>query len=226
MGFGVLTVACILLLNISWFSYTDALCAILLLWGLNKLRVFNRPMRGAFGFALGFLAIGVLELVSEGAALFGAENLFGDGAVAVNIARHLALQGTIIFSLLGVRSLALEVGIRRLASRCERTLVFPVLLALLCSVLELPVVAERTDVKTTAVIAGVTVLLFVAAQILHALTFFRANMSICMPEDVDMPEKPSRFKFVNDFRARADAKEKELTDYKIAKMREKRRKKK
>ena len=55
---------------------------------------------------------------------------------------------------------------------------------------------------------------------------WRCYMMICMPEDIDgKKQKPSRFAFVNAYRARQEEKEKEMQEYRLEQMKKRTQKK-
>jgi hypothetical protein len=65
-----------------------------------------------------------------------------------------------------------------------------------------------------------------ALIVISLIVIYNCYMRICMPEDEDMPEKESRFKFVNAFRRHEEEKRKEYADYKLEKFKKKQQKQK
>ena len=65
MGFGILFIGYFLFLNIAAPAYTDAIGAVLMLWGLWKLSRLNKPFRYGMIAAAALTVFGLFELGYE-----------------------------------------------------------------------------------------------------------------------------------------------------------------
>ena len=65
MGFGTLFIGYFLLLNVTYYSFTDLVAALIMAVGLTKLSTVNRYFKYASFAALGFAAVGLVEFISE-----------------------------------------------------------------------------------------------------------------------------------------------------------------
>jgi hypothetical protein len=106
----------------------------------------------------------------------------------------------------------------------------PIVLAIyaIAAVLEVPLVLSAVGVKILATASAITLLAIFSVVVINLVTIYRAYMKICMPEDVDndVPDKPSRFEFVNKHREHTLQKQREYAEYKLEKFKKKNSKKK
>lgn len=217
MGFGTLFIGFCLLFNIAYPAYTDAVSAAVMFLGLYRLAAYNRPMRAAAVADAGFLLLGLTELADTALSLFSGKSfLSGSIGWIFPFTRYLVVGALTVCILLGIHSLACEVNLKKLAGRCEGTLALPILTSLSGAILELPLVAARADVRTTAIIANVVILFSVVCTVIHLVTIYKAYMHICLPGDLDMQAPPSRFAFINRMRERAEAREQEESARRLA----------
>ncbi|HBJ19440.1 MAG TPA: hypothetical protein DDY70_06890 [Clostridiales bacterium] len=230
MGFGTLFIGYFFLLNISYFNYTDLLAAAIMAMGLYRLGQINRPFRFALFADLALLLIGAGELVSVMIPIFSPAADLSAFTLPLGVARYLILAVYHLFLLLGIKAVAEEVGLTKLATRAQALLVLPLLSYLASALFDIPDIFPTAAAKETAIIAFAILLLTLLSCVLVLVTVYRCYAKICMPEDLDMPEKPSRFAFVNRMRERRDAREaervQERADYLREKMNSKRKKKK
>ena len=80
MGFGTLFVGYFFILNFPYCAYTDALAALLMLYGLYKLSGINENFKRATYFTAVFALFGIAELFLE---LFGENGKHARAAVAL-----------------------------------------------------------------------------------------------------------------------------------------------
>ena len=209
MGFGSLFIGYFLLFNITYPAYTDLLAALLMLGGLNKLAAVNRQFRFTRIACLLYALLGAYELTAQLGLLFSVTLMPPSFAEPVSVGRNLILLVFTLWMLFGIREVAKEVDLPALVTRCERSLGLPIAVYLLRLLLEIPALSEKAPVTVVGAVGSV-VLLAELFTVLHNLrTIAMAYRLICMPEDADMPQKPSRFAFVNRFREQADAAEAE-----------------
>ena len=216
MGFGWLLIGEMLLFPITvGFFYTVPVAAVFLCLAGYRLARVNRPFGVSFYLALlaGVLAVPAIVLrvvpATDGLAHYA------EGATLLCIfAWHLA-------ALTGMAWVTKETGLA--------------LAAFLPVADGLPVSEEAGRFLTGANYAVIALGLVVLA--LNAYLMFRAYANICMPEDVEMPRRASRFRFINEAREKADAREaaarelalKKQTEYRerrLAELAKKREKKK
>lgn len=225
MGLGTLFIGYFLILNFAYYGFTDAIAAAIMLLGLYKLSSVNREFRVATIIAAAFLALGTFELGCElyVSVFFG--KLSPELTSAIAILRHALIAATTVGALAGIRSVAREVGISSLATRAARlAYITPIVYALLI-LLETPLPSLGFLAQAAAVIALITLLMSLALIIANLFTVYSAYMQICMPEDVDMAEKKSKFGLLNSIREHEEKKQQEYAEYKLEKLRKKSEKK-
>ncbi len=205
MGFGTLFIASLFLLNFVYFGYTDLICALLAAMALIKLSDVAPPFRAATYVCYGFAAIGFAELVVSVYETFRA---VPSVLAYLTIARYAVLGVLTVLILLGIRATAKEVGLTKLSVRCESTLALPVIVYLSDILLEIPGLFSENGSLVTP-FAAIMILIAFVMHLINAVTIYKAYARICMPDDVDMNKKkaPSRFAFVNDMRAKEEARE-------------------
>lgn len=224
MGFGTLFIGYFFLINITYYTFTDLLGGLIMLLALSSLARFNRPMRVSMIADGVFCLIGLAEFVIAIADMF---SLFdGSGVLAVLLPiRHIAVATLSVCLLLGVRSLAIEVGLEKLGAKCQRLLTLPALTYLLSALLDIPALFPPDAAKDTQIVALIVLLMTLASVTLVLSTIHTAYRRICMPEDADMPEKPSRFAFINRYREKQEQRNREVAE-EVARMRAEKQKRK
>lgn len=208
MGFGTLFIGYFLLLNITYFQfYSDIIAALVMLMGLWKLSKFNREFSASAAVCTAFALISFVEL---GEVIY---EIFFPGfdsqylVAIISVLRYAVLGVMTVLIMLGIRSLAKEVDHKPLELRAKSSVYFSGVIYFLALLTELPSLSAVIPQKVW-VYAGFAIqisFLVIVASVLR--TIYGAYMSICMPEDLDMTPKKSRFKFVNEMRER----EEELT---------------
>ena len=195
------------MLNITYYTFTDIIAAMVMLLGLYKLagvsRHFVRPMYAAIGFsvfALGELVFGVIDIFST---------MDMTTAVAcVAMARSLALGVFTIFMLMGMRDICKQLDVERIPLKCRTMIVWTSVLYTANILLQTPVLTSFLPPVVSAalyiaVFAGMVIVVAVNLSIIYG-----CYMRICMPKDLEpKPEKPSRFAFVNEYRRRNEEKQ-------------------
>lgn len=223
MGFGWLFIGEVLLCPIAvGFYYTVPAAAVFLCLAGYRLARVNRPF--GVGFYLALLA-GVVSVSAIVLRLVPATAGIADYAEAATL---LCLLARSLATLTGMAWVTKETGLAKLHAASYRNRIFSCIYYALAVFLTaadgLPVREEvgrfLTGANYAVIVVGLVVL------ILNAALAFRAYANICMPEDVEMPRRASRFRFVNEARAKADAREeaaRELSRKKQAEYRERRR---
>ena len=218
MGFGILFIGYFFLINITYFAWTDIVSAVLMLLALSSLSRFNKPLKIAFISNVVFTVVALgeflLEMLVSMFSVVGIESYLSH-TIAI---RYIVLVVLNVFLILGIRSLAIEVGLEKLANKCTFTLSLPTLTYLLSALLQISPLFSSTPITQTQYIAGIVLLMTIVSVITVLARIYNAYARICMPEDVEMEVKPSRFSFVNRFREKQAQREAE-TQQEIARMR-------
>lgn len=226
MGFGTFFVGYFLLLNITYYAFTDIIAALVMLLGLYKLSSINKPFRlGAYAAVL-FSVFALFEFVYSALVMFG--DGFGEGLTTyLAIIRYAIVAAVSLCALLGIKEVSREVDLPVNAGRATMLTYTALIVYTLLILLELPLVTDIIPVKVTAVIASVALVLELIYIIFTLTLVYSCHMKICMPEDnLPKEEKPSRFAFVNEYRKRKAEKDRQYAEYKLERRKKKKGKKK
>ena len=227
MGFGTLFIGYFLLLNITYFQfYSDLISALVMLMGLVKLSKFNREFSAATAMCTVFALISLVEF---GEVIY---EIFVPGfdsqhlVATLSVARYAVLGVMTVLIMLGIKSLANEVDHKPLELRARTSVYFSGAIYFLALLTELPTLSAILPQKIW-VYGGFAIqisFIVIVASVLR--TIYSAYMSICMPEDLDMTPKKSRFKFVNEMREREDELVREYKQEQLEKIKKKAEKRK
>lgn len=205
MGYGLLFLGYFLLVNITFYGYTDLFCGMVLLYALSRLSVYNKPLRVAFYIAVGFTVYAIPEFLLSLLELFPPAPLgFINVMDALLPVRYLLILALTVSVLWGVRTMAKEVELTKLSERIDCILIVPVLANLMMAVLSIKPLITGMQAQTALGLTLIALTLFLVSVGLTLYSIYTAYMRICLPEDVDMPERPSRFAFINRYRQRRD----------------------
>ncbi len=230
MGFGILFSGYFLLLNLVYFSFTDAISGIIMLYAFYKLSSVNREFKISAILASVFTAFGIFELFAELLSMLSFIRPQGELFTSVTaIVRAVILCALTLYMLRGMHSIAKEVGLSELSSICGRLyiLAFPIY--------GVKVILEffgiiNTPEYLTFPLAVMTVLSLVMSMTLTVLILIRiygCYMRICMPEDKELDGKQKEgCGFFAEFRKRQEEKQREYAEYKLEKYKKKMEKKK
>lgn len=226
MGFGTLFVGYFLLLNLTYFGFTDLIAGLVMLMALYKLMSVERNFTFAACGAGVFALLGVVELYNEVARMFFRGGTVLEAALAP--ARYLLIALITVFMLIGIRSLAREVALTALATRCSVTMPISAAAFGIAAILEVSAIGNLIPTTVLGIISIILLLLCFVLLIVNLISVYTAYMHICMPEDVDNDpsSKPSRFGFVNKFKEHEAKKQMEYAEYKLERFEKKLRKKK
>jgi len=209
MGFGTLFIGYFLILNLTYYGFTDVIAASVMLLGLYKLSGVNKYFKAAaissgalLVFSLGELGVAAYEM------FIGAIN--SPALVSVMcIVRCLIIGALTVMMLKGIEEVSREVDIENLPAKASRLTVATVVTYALWIILEAPL--SFIDDYVLAVLSLVTILATLALIIINLTLIYTCYMKICMPGDEDITrDKPSRFAFVNEYRAKKAEREEEL----------------
>lgn len=219
MGLGTLFIGYFLLLNVTYFGYTDLLAGLIMIMGLYKLCTVNRQFKIAFIFGSVFTVLGAAELVISLISTF--MPLFKEETVLIYLtpARYVILTALSFFILLGIRDVAAEVGLKLLSRKAGYYSYVSLIAFTLAAIFDLPLLTFISP-KALAVISLLILLFIFVTVIIDLSIIYKAYMRICMPSDLNSgtEEKRSKFEFVNKFREYEKGKQKEYAEYKLSKM--------
>ena len=221
MGFGTLFIGYFLLLNITYYAFTDIIASLVMLLGLYKLSTVNKPFKTSAYICIGFTVFSLVEFINGSLGMFGGG--FGaDILTYLAILRYVFIFALSLFFLSGIQEVSREVGLPVNEARAKMLIYTALIVYTLLIALELPLVTGLLPIKATALIASIAIILELLYIIFTLVLIYSSHMKICMPEDnLPKEEKPSRFGFVNEYRKRKAEKDKRYAEYKIEKMKKK-----
>lgn len=228
MGFGTLFFGYFLLLNITYFTFSDLIAALIMAMGLYKLSTVNQPFKNGFYASVMFAVLGLAELIIGFLEMFYPTKATAELIEYITIPRCFVIAILTLFILIGIENVADEVGLSALARRARISLPFVLTIYAISAVLEVPLLLSAVGVKILAVASAITLIAIFAIVAVNLVTIYKAYMKICMPEDVDndTADKPSRFEFINKHREHTLQKQREYAEYKLEKLNKKKSKKK
>ena len=217
MGFGTLFIGLFLLLNFVYPGFTDAIAALVILYGAYQLSSVNRAFRLGAIFTAVFCAFGVFELGYEIYDMFFE---YGESSAVIvsviSILRYAAIAPLSLFLLLGMRDVANEVKLRALSIKCERVAIMTLPIYALSILFEL---FGIIGIFGSAVLNISAVFLLVANFTVIVMTLmctYTCYSRIYMPGKPERDEKKeSRFAFVNSMRRHQEEKQREYAEYKL-----------
>ena len=200
MGFGILFIGYFLILNLTYYGLTDVIAATVMLLGLYNLSGFNKYFKWAFTATLVFL---VFSLGEFGVAIY--EFLITKIDAPVMISIMSAIRSIIIGAMSGLilkalSAIATEVDLPKIAKKCEAQIIATSVIYALWVILELPL--TFINPYALAIASLITLLSTMVIIILNLASIYSCYMKICMPGEEMLKDKPSRFAFVNEYRAR------------------------
>ncbi len=209
MGFGILFFAYFLALpTFANIFLSLPVASGLMVWACVKLSRVNRPFIRAFYAACALIPLSttasILRLVT--ATEFIAP-YFETACLIIWMILH-------VFLLTGIEWVAAETNLTKLRGKAFRNKIFSLIYLLpaicLTAMDGVPIPAGGAAFLRGFGIAIVVVGLVV--MVLNLFAIYSAYMHICMPEDVTMPQKPSRFAFVNRRREEEERRERENSE--------------
>ena len=219
MGFGTLFIGYFLLLNLTYYAFTDLIAALIMAMALNKLSAVEKNFKPALYFSIVFAIIGLAELIEKIYTMFlgvSSNPLF---ISYVNLPKQIIIAFTTVFILRAISSLANEVELNTLARRTGISVPITLSIYTVLAILDLPMLDLLIDIKILSVITVLAIFAVFVLVIINLTLIFSAYMNICMPEDDgDFEEKPSKFAFVNKFRAHSEQRKQEYVEYKLEKI--------
>ena len=221
MGFGILFIGYFFILNFPYCEFTDAFAAALMMYALYKLSKINSGFKMAFMASGAFALLGAAELVIAG---FGMISPIANGSMLILLPamlRHAVIGAMTFLMLSGMSEVAEEVGLAPLSKKCRIYSFVTVGIYLINLILECAPLANIVDSRILVIFYVSAIMLTLAVIAMNLGAVYTCYMRICMPDDVDMEEKQSKFGFVNSFRHYEEEKQREYQDYRLKKFKEK-----
>ncbi len=225
MGFGILFLGYLITYLLSLNPYaalTRFVGYIVLFAALSKLGRHNR----FFGYSrLTVIPLGLMAGVDAVVSILS--RLMGEGAPASFASLTGTLAGFLTFFdlvlhvclLLAIHLLATDTGLPKLAKGARIDFALTAAYGVLTGISLLPVDLGASYASTLALLL---LCVRLAWTIYGLVLIFRCYMWICLEGDEEMAQKPSRFAFVNAYRARQAEKQERAKEEAIAYAREKR----
>lgn len=217
MGLGTLFIGYFLLLNLTYFGYTDLICGLVMIMGLYKLLPINRDFKFAFYSASVFSLLGFAELIISVISMFMPS--FDDSALLyITPPRYIILAAVSLFIVRGIQNVAAEVGLKTLSSKARYYSIISVSAFSLAAIFDLPILSF-IPAKALAIISVVLLFSLFFIISVNLTIIYKAYMKICMPgEQLYSEDKTSRFGFVNKFREHQAQRQREYAEYKLEKL--------
>ena len=218
MGFGILFIGYFFLLNIAYYSYTDAIAAVIMMLALYKLSGINRGFMRATWTALALTLLSCITFGIEVYSSFASIGAIDTVHTVTSLLRSAALLILHVFMLDGIHEVAREVKLREIALRSRILFYAAITLYSLNILLAIPALALIIPSVALAVASVITILGTLTLTVCVLVEIYRCYMRIYMPgtDEID-EEKPSRFEFVNKFRAHEAERAREYAEYRLGK---------
>ena len=199
MGFGMLLLGYLFAIDVIT-CYLLFPAGALMFCALSKLSFVNRGFARAKYWLLPLMGVGIISIVLLCISMTGSKDLSlwysYIGAVA-----KLCMLSFLLTLLSGIRQIAVELSLKGLEIRAFRNQFYSLIFYIPAFLLEF-------DFSKNAVFLAYLSVIFVfvglALYFMNGKLLFDCYRIICMPEDVDMPQKPSRFSAVNEYRQRKE----------------------
>lgn len=219
MGFGTLFIGYFLLLNLTYYGFTDVIAASVMLLGLYKLSGVNKHFKDSMIFTGAFLVFALGEFGLATYEIF--MKPIGNTVVisAMSVLRCILVCLITLVILKGIETVAKEVELDDVAVKAKKLLIITSVTYSAWIILEAPI--SFINDYVLGVLSLLTILATIALLILNLSVIYTCYMRICMPGNEQIgEEKPSKFAFVNEYRARKAEREKEAAERRAAMLRE------
>ena len=230
MGFGTLFIGYFLLLNLTYHGFTDIIAASVMLLGLYKLSKINKYFSLSVTAAVVFLVFSLAELgVNTYMFLFEITPELSNQAELIvsimSVVRSICIGALTFLMLKGIEDVAREVDVENLPTKASRLAILTAVTYTSWIILEGPLTFINEYVL--GLLSLITFLVTLALIIVNLTVIYTCYMRICMPGDENIEkDKPSKFAFVNEYRARKAERDREMQEKRAALLRERAEKKK
>ncbi len=225
MGFGILFIGYLFLLNLSFFAYTDILAGALMLLAFEKLRVWNKGFKASFLATIPFLLIGILEFALKLLVMFSV-TISPALSGTVTAIRMFSLCPLHIGLLIGIKQITAEVGLSKMESRATMLLPLSPLIHIGQGLFEIPALFKNVGEQNLLTVRFILLIMVLVFSFGILCFIYKCYARICLPGDKNMELKPSRFRFVNEYRAKQEEKARAELEARIAEMKKKHKSKK
>ena len=209
MGFGYLFLGYLISLNFFVYPYLTLLPAtLLMLTGMLRLSLYNRPLREATWALYPTAVAAVLAFVLEGGRFLGVMGLSLYESLSAYLSPLFLIMLAIFTDrlLVGLSMLGKETELPKVQFAATRNRLFSLVAYLSYLICSLPV---KTDWYASIVAhAWAPVLLLrLIVTFMNAFLIYSCYMQICLPEDVDMPRHKTGIGFLDAWNEKMDARE-------------------
>ena len=226
MGFGSLFIGYFLLLNVVMPGFTNILAACIMMLGLYKLSVLNKPFKLAFFICVGFAVFSLADFVVS--VLFMFLPTISNATVQnyFSVLRLFACCILTVAILAGIQDVSNEVELEKIPKRSRVLMYATFAVYMLYMLLSVPELTVFMDKSLEKVLYSIAIFALFGMIIVNLYTIYTCYARICMPGDEKRKEqKPSRFGFVNEYRRHKAEKEQEYAEYRLEKFKAKQHKK-
>ena len=224
MGFGTLFIGYFLLLNLTYYGFTDLIAAAVMLLGLYRLSRINKHFLAASITAVVFLVFGLAEFGIAAYEIFFRPISSPALVSTMSVVRSLTVGTLTVLMLNGIEDVAKEVDLPDIATKAKRLVIITAFTYTAWMVLEAPL--SFMDDYVLGVLSLLTILATIALLIVNLTVIYSCYMHICMPGDEQLKDKPSKFAFVNEYRARKAERDREAAEKRLEIMKQRAEKKK
>ena len=189
MGFGILFFGYFLLLNITYYVFTDVVSGLLMAYALFKISsvssYFKRPLYLSIAFAI----FGLVELVLGGLDLFGIISVSGFSNY-MSIVRAVILCLFTVLLLRAMLSIAKELEVKDLPVKCAAMSIWTVLYYVAEISFNTGFLANLIPDSAISVIYLVLIIASIMLPIANLTAIFSCYRWICLPEDLEREPVP------------------------------------
>ena len=218
MGFGTLFTGYFLLLNLTYYGFTDIIAALIMLLGLYKLSGINRPFKYAFTLCAVFSVFSFFEFILRALEMLDIKLLSTEGIAYFSAARYALICILTASMLMGIKLVTSEVDLPTYSSRASVMLYLSSAIYILSILLETPPIIQLLPDALIAVLALIAIFGALVTVAFNLTIIWGCYSKICMPGE-KLTEEPmqSKFAFVNEYRKRQAEKANEYAKYKLEK---------
>lgn len=227
MGFGTLFFGYFLLLNITYYGFTDIIASLIMLYAFYKLSGVNRGFKRATIATAVFSLYSIYELICAVIDMFFANFDMTSLNSANAMVRSFIICIFTVLMLIGIRDVAREVEMHNLCVRANRAAIVTFIVYGLNIVWQTTDLLGFMDIRIVVIVGYFILLATLLTVTINLISIYSCYSNICMPDDnKPREEKKSRFGFVNAFREHEEQKRREYFEYKLEKSKAKAEKKK
>lgn len=205
MGFGTLFIGYFLLLNITYYAFTDLIAGLIMLLGLYKLSTVSRYFKIPMYISACFSVFGAGELVMGIIDMFFNTHVMDTVTTFIAIFRAILICALTVILLRAMHDIAKELEVEKVPMKCRTMTVWTVLLYVVQILLESTLLTSILPPQVSTILYIVVVIGMLIVVGANLTIIYSCYMRICLTEDLaPKEEKPSRFGFVNEYRRRRD----------------------